>query len=372
MSWHVICVTVFVLAAIPTVMGLINMFLYRVPPKPSGRVAPVSVLVPARDEEQRIRPTIESVLTSQDIELELLVADDHSTDGTATLVVEYAARDNRVKLLHVPDLPEGWSGKMHACHFLSQHARHEHMIFVDADVIVSVDALCRLSLALEQPKNAMVSGLPRQIMLSFWEKILIPQIHVLLLGYLPFIGMRLSTWAAFGAGCGQLLGVRKSDYEECDGHEAIRHLIHDALQLSRLFRSHGKGTDMVDLTPMAATRMYDNVADIWAGFLKNAHEGIATPIALPIWTLLLVGGHIAPYILLIIALLAGYPAELPLIACMMVIAFRVFMGWKYQIPLISALLHPLGVGVMMILQWVALFGAARGQQINWRGRGYTP
>ena len=372
MSWHTLAVVIFVLAAIPFAMGFINMFFYRVPPKPSGKVAAVSVLVPARNEEQRIRPTIETVLASQDIELELLIADDHSTDGTADLVAGYATQDPRVKLLSVPDMPEGWSGKMHACYFLAQHANNEHMIFLDADVTVSPDALARLSAALERPKFAMVSGLPRQIMESFWEKVLIPQIHVLLLGYLPFVGMRLSTWAAFGAGCGQLLGVRKSEYMECGGHEAIKHLIHDALQLSRLFRSHGKGTDMVDLTPLAATRMYDNFADIWSGFLKNAHEGIATPVALPIWTLLLVGGHIVPFLWFIVAMLSGGAVTLPLVCCLMIVAFRVVMGWKYDIPLMSALLHPLGVGVMIVLQWVALLGATRGRQVSWRGRNYSP
>ena len=371
MSWHTLALSIFVLAAIPFVMGLINMLFYRVPPRPSGKVAPVSVLVPARNEEHRIRPTIETVLASEDVELELLIADDHSTDGTAALVGDFAGRDDRVKLLHVPDMPAGWSGKMHACAFLARHASHEHMIFLDADVTVSPDALARLSAALERPKFAMVSGLPRQIMGSFWEKVLIPQIHVLLLGYLPFIGMRLSTWAAFGAGCGQLLGVRKKDYMECGGHEAIKHLIHDALQLARLFRSQGKGTDMVDLTPLAETRMYDNFVDIWSGFLKNAHEGIATPVALPIWTVLLVGGHIAPFVWLVLALLGGYALALPLVCCVMILVFRLAMGWKYDIPLISSVCHPLGVGVMITLQWVALFGASRGKQVSWRGRDYS-
>ena len=370
MSWNAWCWTALVLAAIPFVLGLMNVFFYRAPRKVAEAAPPVSVLVPARNEQERIRPTIETVLASRGVELELVIADDHSSDGTVAVVEEYARADSRVRLVHVPKLPTSWGGKMHACHFLSTQPAHEHAVFLDADVTVSPDALARLSQALAEGKSALVSGLPYQETGSFWEKLLIPQIHVLLLGYLPFIGMRLSTWAAFGAGCGQVLAVRMKDYHASGGHEAIKHLLHDALQLARLFRSKGMQTDMVDLTDLSATRMYDNFADIWSGFMKNAHEGIATPIALPIWTVLLAGGHILPVVLLAIGLIAGLPATLPFIACALLYSFRFLLAWRYRQSLVGALLNPLGIAVMVWLQWVALFRKFRGQRVSWRDREY--
>jgi glycosyltransferase involved in cell wall biosynthesis len=370
MSWHTWCLAALILAAIPFFLGVVNVFLYRAPRECSGPVPSISVLVPARNEQDRIRPTIETVLASRDVELELIIADDHSSDNTVGVVEEYAAVDTRVRLVRVPDLPSGWGGKMHACHFLSSQPVHEHAIFLDADVTVTPDALSRLSQALVDGKAAMVSGLPLQETGTFWEKLLIPQIHVLLLGYLPFIGMRLSTWAAFGAGCGQVLAVRMSSYRKCGGHEAIKHLLHDALQLARLFRSNGMQTDMVDLTKLSATRMYDNLADIWSGFMKNAHEGIATPVALPIWTLLLVGGHILPLVMLMIGIAYDNPIQLPLIACALLYGFRLMLAWCYQQSLLGAVLHPFGVAFMVWLQWVALYRRIRGQGVSWRGRDY--
>ncbi|MGI9480741.1 MAG: glycosyltransferase [Hyphomicrobiales bacterium] len=371
MSWDAWCWAALVLAAVPFFMGVINVFLYRIPPKARGEVPPVSVLVPARNEEARIVPTLETILASENVILELIVADDHSEDGTADIIKQFAARDNRVQLVHVPELPEGWGGKMHACHFLSTQATHEHVVFVDADVTIAPDALSRLSHALKECDAAMVSGLPLQETRTFWEKVLIPQIHVLLLGYLPFIGMRMTTWAGFGAGCGQLVAVHQSDYRACGGHEAIKHLLHDALQLSRLFRRHGMKTDMVDLTKLAATRMYGSFAEIWSGFIKNAHEGIATPVALPIWTVLLAGGHILPFVLLLVGLAAGLPLALALWACVLIALFRILLALRYQQSFLGVVLHPLGVAVMVWLQWAALFQARSGKKVSWRGRNYA-
>lgn len=369
--WEITGLTCLVLAAIPYVLGIINVFMYRAPPVPDGKVPPVSVLIPARNEEKRIVPTIKTLLESEEVEFELIIADDHSTDGTARILDEFAKQDDRVRVVQVPDLPKGWAGKMHACHILSEQANYEIAVFVDSDVTVSPDALARLSGFLDVHKEGMVSGLPCQETGTFWEELLVPQIHVLLLGYLPFFGMRLTTWPAFGAGCGQLLGVRMSDYRKAGGHKAISHLLHDALQLSRLFRSHGIRTDMVDITGLSETRMYESFSDLWAGFSKNAHEGMATPIALPVWTVLLGGGHVLPFLLVVIGLLMGWPAGEAVFACLLIYAFRFLLAKRYRQSILGVILHPMAVVVMLALQWVALFRRLAGKPVTWRGREYV-
>ncbi len=370
MSWITLSWIVFGLAALSYLLGIFNILIFRAPRQPDGKVPPVSILMPARDEEARIRPALETIQESEGVEFELIVADDNSTDSTADIVREFAKNDPRIKLVTTPKLLEGWGGKNHACQFLSTQASHDHMIFIDADMIVSPDAFARISNHLAENEPALLSGVPMQETVTFWEQVVIPTIHVMLLGYLPFIGMRNSKTPAFGAAVGQIVAVHRPEYQRVGGHEAIKDSLHDGVQLARLFRRNKIMTDLVDVTNLCATRMYENLQGIWAGFMKNAHEGIATPIALPIWTVLLVGGHIMPLIMTIIALMFGLHATLAIAALLFSYSFRLLLAYRFQQTFLGVLMHPLGVGFMVFLQWVALFRRFAGKTVNWRDRSY--
>ncbi|HMP83695.1 MAG TPA: glycosyltransferase family 2 protein, partial [Verrucomicrobiota bacterium] len=242
----------------------------------------VSVLIPARNEEQNICATLESVLANHGLEFEVIVLDDHSTDRTAELVRQMADEDSRVRLEQAPSLPAGWCGKQHACHVLAQRANHPLLVFLDADVRLSPDALQRMAGFLrssdDNPSSiALASGVPRQVTGTFLERLLIPLIHFVLLGYLPMFLMRWTRLAAFSAGCGQLFITRADAYHAAGGHAAIRSTLHDGVKLPRLFRKAGFRTDLFDATDIAHCRMYQTGLEVWRGLGKNATEGLAAP-----------------------------------------------------------------------------------------------
>ncbi|MEY3227250.1 MAG: 4,4-diaponeurosporenoate glycosyltransferase, partial [Planctomycetota bacterium] len=106
-------------------------------------VPAVSVLIPARNEAERISKLLQSVLSSRGVQLEVCVLDDESTDGTAEIVESFVAADSRVRLLRGGRMPDGWNGKQHACWQLSQAARYGELVFLDADVELASDALLR-------------------------------------------------------------------------------------------------------------------------------------------------------------------------------------------------------------------------------------
>jgi hypothetical protein len=99
---------------------------------------------------------------------------------------------------------------------------------------------------------------------------------------------------------------------------------------------------------------------------------MATPIALPVWTLLLAGGHIAPLVLLPIALIIGadYAAGLLVAAVVCLVAARIALARRYRQAALSVVLHPMAVAVTLILQWRALLRTRRGRATTWRGRTY--
>ena len=367
--------TAFSLAAVPAVLFLVNHPFYRRLPgaMPASRPEGVSVLVPARDEESAIGECIASVCGQKHIDLELLVGDDHSTDRTATIVAERAAKDPRVRLVPIPPLPEGWCGKQHACAVLATHARHDVLVFLDADVRLEPEGLARLRDAAGRRPEALLSGFPRQLTGTFAERLVLPLMHFLLLGYLPMAFLRLSKHPAFGAGCGQLFVSRREAYEEAGGHAAIRASRHDGITLPRAYRRAGLPTSLCDATDLARCRMYRSGKEVWNGLAKNATEGLASPRAIVPWSVLLLGGHVLPFALLAAAtlgvpaggvepILLGAVTSSYLPRCIACVRFR-------QSPL-GAILHPLGIAVLVALQWFAFVRERAGRPASWKGRSY--
>lgn len=362
----------FGLAALPTVLYLVNRLLYRPPRASIGAPRPtVSVLIPARNEEASIGAAVRAALSSEGVDVEVVVLDDHSADDTADIVRRLAQLDPRVRLEHAPPLPEGWCGKQHACYRLSEHARFDLLAFVDADVRLAPDGLARMAGFLERRQTDLVSGIPRQETGTPLEKLVLPLIHFLLLGYLPMLGMRLLGWSAFGAGCGQLFLTRRAAYERVGGHAAVRTSLHDGVTLPRAYRRAGLVTDMADATGVATCRMYRSGREVWLGLAKNAREGLAAPRAIGVWTLLLALGHIAPWVLLALpATWAGGSAVWgpALAAALLPLAVRLDAARVFRQSLFGALLHPVGVLLLLGIQWDATQRAWRGRPVGWKGR----
>ena len=377
-----VIVLAFLCATVPAMLWVWNILIYREPGAGScgdtGTCLPpegVSVLIPARNEEGVIAASIESLLASRGIEIEIIVLDDCSTDRTAEIVRNIAMRDARVRLRSSPPLPGGWNGKQHACYALAQAARSNVLCFLDADVRLAPEALAAMSGFLSRTGSDLVSGFPRQETATPLEWLLLPLIHFVLLSYLPLAGMRALTAPGFAVGCGQFLMVRRDAYRKAGGHAEIRTTMHDGLLLPQLFRRHGLRTDIADLTHLATCRMYHNASQVWRGLSKNATEGMATPARILPFTFLLLFGQVIPSLLAVTLAVAPswYSApERALIYVSVAASFvpRILSVWKYRQSLLSALLHPLGVALLVVLEWNALIRKLAGQPVTWKERAY--
>ncbi|HKM63276.1 MAG TPA: glycosyltransferase [Acidisphaera sp.] len=352
-----------ILAAFPLALALLNLLVYRTPP--AARDCPkVSILIPARNEEANIGDAVACALASEGVEVEVVVLDDHSTDGTAAVLA--SIQDAKLRVAEAPPLPPGWSGKQHACATLATLAQHELMVFVDADVRLAPEAVARMAGAMQRrPSLGLASGFPRQVFGGWAERLLLPMIHVLLLGYLPMLAARVFRVTSFGAGCGQLFVARRDAYVRAGGHGAIRASLHDGITLPRAFRRAGIMTGLFDASAFASCRMYQDTAQVWEGLTKNATEGMATPVALPVWTALLAGGHLLPWLLLL-----SDPSRMAVAAVLCSLGLRALVALRFDQPLRDVPLQPLSVLSVLVVQWAALIRALRGRPATWRGRAY--
>ncbi|MEM9478631.1 MAG: glycosyltransferase family 2 protein [Verrucomicrobiota bacterium] len=353
----------FWLALIPAVVFLANLREFRRPPRHSREDRDsVSILIPARDEEENIEGVLKSVLASEGVDFEIVVLDDHSTDRTVEIVQTIAEEDSRVRLEHAPPLPSGWAGKQHACACLAEHARNEILFFLDADVRIQPQAVGAMVDFLDTSGSQLVSGFPEQELRTSGEKLLVPLIHFILLGFLSMRMMRMTKSTGCGAGWGGLFVTRRADYNQAGGHSAIRNTFHDGIRLPRLYRRAGMQTDFCNLTGLVTCRMYRDFGGVWKGLGKNATEGIASPGLIGPFSFLLFGGHVLPWLLLPFSpLLAG--------AAILVSLFpRLAQAILYRLSIGGALLHPVGIGLFLAIQWEAFYKDLRGIRPTWRGR----
>jgi len=380
-------------ALIPAALFRANLNLYLAPPEPTSPLPAVSVLIPARNEEAAIGDAIRAVLTSEGIDLEVIVMDDSSTDRTAEIVRSLALIDPRVRLEQAPSLPKGWNGKQHACWALAQTALNPILCFVDADVRLQPACLARMTAFLASSESSLVTGFPRQITGSFLEWLLLPLIHFVLLGFLPISRMRASTDPAFAAGCGQFMLANAQDYFACGGHSGIKLTMHDGLRLPRLFRASGFRTDLADITDLATCRMYTNGAQVWSGLAKNATEGIADPKRIVPASLVLFLGQVLPSLLLLWTIFTvsvyltmllhhGFmfyiakPFQTTVLLSAWFVAIlaaylpRIWAAKRFQQDWRGAVLHPFGVLLLLAIQWFALIRKLRGGPVSWRNRTY--
>ena len=359
-----------VCAAGPAALFLLNLGRYGGPG--AGAAGSVSVLIPARDEVHGIGAAVGSVLASRGVEFEVVVMDDGSTDGTALLVEEMAGRDARVRLELAPSLPAGWNGKQHACWALAGVSRYDVLCFVDADVRLTEDCLSRMLGLLEAGGNGLVSGFPQQVTGTWMEWMLLPLIHFVLLGFLPLGKMRAGTDPAFAAGCGQFMMVRRDAYLASGGHAAIRGTMHDGLLLPRALRAAGYRTDVADLTGLATCRMYTNAGQVWRGLAKNATEGIADPVRIGPISAVLFLGQVMPFLLL------AFCWKQPVLVQCLVLAGvagawlpRVLAVPRFRQDWRGALLHPVGIMLLLAIQWYALGRKLLGAPVSWKTRAYV-
>ena len=373
-------VTALLLAAIPALLTLFNLKVFLPAPEQVGRMnkPAVSVLVPARNEAAAIEPCVRAILASRDVDLEVVVLDDASTDGTDAIVRQLAEQDARVRLIRGRPLPSGWCGKQHACAQLAAAATHETWVFLDTDVLLSTDAVRRCVAFLDASQASLVSGFPRQVTGSFLEWMLLPLIHFVLLGFLPIARSRMDNSPGLAAGCGQLFITRRGDYLRAGGHTAIRASLHDGIKLPRAFRRAGLRTDIFDATDIASCRMYTRSLDVWKGLSKNATEGIGSPATIVPFTILLAGGQMLPWVLVAWGLATGWqgwPAW-TVAAAVVAVALsslpRILAAGRFRQSVTSVLAHPLGILVFLAIQWVALGRRLLGLQTSWRGRSLAP
>ena len=242
-------------------------------PAASRKRPATSILVPARDEARRLPAALHGIRGQE--AAEILVLDDESADGTASVVRRAAAADPRVRLLRGAPVPAGWTGKTWACHQLAAAARGELLVFCDADVSLERGALDALWSGMCAQRADVFSVFPCQRTGTAGERLLVPLIDEVLLAFLPHFLLRLPVPAAATAN-GQLLAFRRAAYTILGGHASVAGDLVEDLALARRARGMGLSLGLALGGDLVSARMYRGYRESVRGFgksLRTAHGG---------------------------------------------------------------------------------------------------
>jgi chlorobactene glucosyltransferase len=341
----------------------------------------VSVIVPARDEAVNIEACVRSLVRSTYRDFEVIVVDDRSDDDTAARARSVdAGSASGLTIVHGDELPEGWMGKPWACWQGARTARGDLLLFTDADTLHTPELLERAVAAMEAGRADVVTVVGRQLMETFWERLVQPQVFMtMLLRYFDverWIGQ--GRWRDAIAN-GQFILFRRDAYEALGGHEAVRDEVVEDLALAQRVVRSGRRLGLHSGEAELATRMYRSLAELVAGWSKNILIGglrtmppAVRPFVAP--TSALVGATLwllPPVVLFVVAPLGvGGGGLFTWAACTVLVSavFWAVFTARMGAPFAYGLLYPLGAAVGM---YIFLRAWRRGRRVEWKGRTYV-
>lgn len=265
----IIHLILFQLVALVVILSNI-IILHRARRHPPPEVLPmVSILIPARNEEHNIGRCIQSLLAQDYPAFEILVLDDQSTDGTLAILRQMAESQPELQVLTGSSPPENQLGKNWACTQLARAARGDLLLFTDADTFHQPQSLRELVTALIGEQADLITGFPRQQVISWTEKLLVPFFTWASISFIPL-------WLAYrvrspflSVAVGQMMLFRREAYQQIGGHETLGNAIVDDISLARKIKAAGLRWRVVRLSDLISCRMFHGGWGAVQGFTKN-------------------------------------------------------------------------------------------------------
>ena len=345
------------LASLALVMVVINSLTIRVI-KDVPRQVPnaVSILIPMRNEEENARDCLTSIVNQQGLEnFEILVLDDNSIDNTANEVRKFS----QVRLISGSNPPDKWLGKLWACQQLFEASQHEYLVFLDADVRLSENAIA--SSISKMQEWDFISPYPKQLTKGFVQRIFQPLLQWSWLASVPLAIAQRFAIKSMAVANGQFLIVKRAAYINAGGHAAVKSEVLDDLMLARQLLDKGFKGGVAEASQVANCHMYKDAKELFKGYQKSLWKAFGS----------FFGNIIAIFLLVVTGLIplatALTGSDLGLLAFIFIFLSRVISSLRTGSLPNTAILHPVSIFVLIGLIIYSWFGRIT-QTLTWRDR----
>ncbi len=337
---------------------------------PDDRPLPrASVIVAARNEERNIEEGLRSLLNLDYDDLQIIVVDDRSTDGTGAILDRLAGESERLEVVHLNELPAGWLGKNHALYYGAERADGEVILFTDADVVLQP---CVLRRAVAYMLDQDVDHLPIlfRVRMPNWllESFVVTFSVYLMAHFRPWKSPDPDSRAHIGVGGFNL--VRRDVYRAIGTYQAIRMRPDDDMKFGKLVKKHRFRQELLNGTDLMYVPWYGSLRELVVGLEKNAFSGVDYNI---FFALLATGSMLAfnvfPFFALFFARGVSWWIYLAVVASLLLMA----LGAAYhgRARLSCCLGFPLAAAMMVLITWRTIIVNLALGGIRWRDTYYS-
>ncbi len=315
-----------------------------VPPAPDAECPPVSILLSARDEADKLPQALATLLKLDYPRYRVVAVDDRSTDATSDILREAARRDSRLTVVRVSELPPGWLGKPHGLQTAYAHAEGEWLVFTDADVHFAPDVLRRTVSLVRARGWDHLTLLVGTEMVGFWERV---AVSYFALGFLlftePWRVERPRSKRYVGVGAFQMLS--RSCYEAIGAHRRLAMEVVDDVKLGKLVKRGGFQSGVATAETLVRVRWHRGIGNIIRGTTKNFFAGTGYSLVSTVVQLM---GLLTLSVLPFVAApwLDGLPRLLALAAALIAAALHGAVARMQRASPLYGLTHPLGALIL--------------------------
>lgn len=335
----------------------------------------VSILIPARNEAENIKRCVRSLLKQDYTNIEILVLDDNSSDNTGQVVKEIEKKDSRVKLINGKPLKSGWLGKSYACYQLSKYAKGKYLIFTDADTLHFKNSISSAISCLIKNNLGALSVIPRQIMVSIHERMVVTWVHFGILCLLPLILVKKSKNPLFCTANGQFILFKMEVYKKIGGHKSIKVKILEDIHISKLVKRYGYNFMLFDGSKNIHCRMYRSFSELISGFSKFMFAAFDYNIfTIAVVIFLISALFLFPFILLPLGfLIFNWPkiiTNLIIVQIITIFVMRIVLAIRLNSRILDVLLQPLSMIYIILICFNSILQTKFGKGVCWKGRSY--
>jgi len=328
----------------------------------------VSVIVPARNEEKKIREALQSLLRLDYPKLEFIVLDDRSTDQTGAILAEIAAADPRLRVVSITELPAGWLGKNYALYQGAEKASGALLLFTDADVVMDPSALQRAVSYLETNHLHLLAVMPAVPLPSLPLRLFCSTFGVFFAGFMrPWKAKDPASKAFIGVGAFNL--VAREAYKAAGTHQAIAMRPDDDIKLGKILKKAGYRQEMVFGAGLLSVEWYSSLRELIEGLMKNSFAGLEYKVTMSIGAgIAILWLNVWPFAA--IFAVRGTAWILYALATIVMLLFISDANHFYGQPRWYAFAHPFFAVLFVYILWKSLVLALWTGGITWRGTHY--
>lgn len=329
----------------------------------------LSVVVPARNEERNLEEALRTVLGQDYRNLEVILVDDRSTDGTGRIMEHLAAGREGTSVIHVQELPEGWLGKNHAVWVGAGRARGDWLLLTDADVCFHPTASRRAIAHAEEKGLDHLTLIPELHLSGYWLRSFVAFFYAVFLVLRGYYKASVPS-SRTGVGIGAFNLIRREAYEKAGGYAALANRPDDDLTLGDRVKKLGMRQELALGHGLIEVEWYASLSELFEGVEKNAFAALGYSLPKTFgWILAVLAIMAWPFVAIFVSpkrTTALYLGAVTTQVATFAICNR-FLGWR-------VLFHALGYPVCVLLfvytlARSALLALARGG-VYWRSTFY--